>query len=178
MAQIAGVIVAALGVIVGVHWLGSPRATPLPVGSRVPDLELPFATQQGTTKLSQYRGTAVLLALFDSSCDVCPSWIAELERVSRRFNRHGLAVLGIALDEDDRKVDGLLRTQAPTFFVLRDPGQVRTRAAFGKVIVPEAYLIGPDGVVCEVWHAWFAGRSPEVVAAVKRVLPKGVGPEW
>jgi peroxiredoxin len=173
-----GVAALALAVMVAVFWIRSPRATPVKVGTTVPDIELPFAVQAGQTRLSQYRGSALLVAFLDTACEVCPSWTDELERLSRRFNRRGLAVLGVALDQDDRKVDGLLRTHAVTFFMLRDPGQQRSRAAFGAVQPPEAYLVDPQGVVREVWHDWFSGRHPDIVAAVERVLPRGVGPPW
>jgi peroxiredoxin len=164
--------VAALLVVVGYWYARSPESTRIKAGMLAPDLELPTVGSEGTkTKLSNFRGRAVLLVMYMASCKICEREMPSLERLHREFLQQGLLVLGVAVDAEPAARSEFIRRHKLTFLVLEDPNGRAVLEAFGSWKMPEAYLIGRDGKVDSVYLGSVNWQAPEVRERIQRLLP-------
>jgi peroxiredoxin len=148
------VLAVAVGVAIGVRYAFAPPSTRVRAGDLAPDFALPHhnqPTSRGTLK--DLRGSPVMLVRFDSSWHGTVPYLAELEKVHRRYLRDGLAVVGVALDPEveQRALEFVLANRAISFTVLLDPGGGVTGPLYGPARGrPETYLIDPGGRVVTV----------------------------
>jgi cytochrome c biogenesis protein CcmG/thiol:disulfide interchange protein DsbE len=156
----AGLI--AVAVVVAYRWSHAPDATPVSAGDPAPELRLFTIGSAAPTRLSQFRGRPVLLAMFVEGCPACEEVVRRLERIQRELSRRGLVVLGVSADLDPAARGDFVRRLGITFFVLQDPGGVAIKEAFGTTRLPELYLIGPDGTVRGVYLGALGEREAEL----------------
>lgn len=137
----------------GVWYAFAPRATLVQAGGRAPDFALPHYNQPTRGTLAELRGSLVVLVLFDSSWPGSAVYLAELEKIHRRFLRDGLVVVGVALDPapEQRALEFVLANRGVSFTVLLDPVGRVTGPLYG---VPrrraETYVIDAHGRVLSV----------------------------
>ena len=133
----------------GVWWAVAPPAPLVHEGERAPDFALPhfnMPSRRGT--LSELRGDPVVLVRFDSRWASTGPYLAEVEKIHRRFLRDGLVVVGIAFDPaaEQRALEFVLHNRDVTFTVLLDPGGASTGPLYGMPRDrPETYLIDTTG---------------------------------
>src|SRR5687767_6195877 len=94
-----------VGVVVGFWWFRSPETTLVKVGHQAPDLELHSLGAVSKTRVSSFRGRPVLLVMFLSDCHLCEAEIPEIERLHRRMLPRGLAVIGVAADQERASIE-------------------------------------------------------------------------
>ena len=139
----------ALAVALGVWSVVAPPAPLVHVGDLAPDFALPhfnMPTRRGT--LAELRGDPVVLVRFDSRWAPSGPYLAEVEKIHRRFLRDGLVVVGVAFDpaEEQRALEFVLHNRTVTFTVLLDPGGAATGPLYGMPRDrPETYLIDTTG---------------------------------
>ncbi len=76
----------------------SPRATPLPPGTKAPDFELPSTPDQ-TLSLADFEGQPVILAFYPEDWSpVCSDQLALYQELLPEFQRFGAELLGISVD--------------------------------------------------------------------------------
>jgi peroxiredoxin len=76
----------------------SPRATPLPPGTKAPDFELPSTPDQ-TVSLADFQGQSVILAFYPEDWSpVCSDQLALYQELLPEFQRFGAELLGISVD--------------------------------------------------------------------------------
>lgn len=110
------------------------RSTPVQPGEMAPDFSLPAVHQDGTIKLSDYRGRApVLVAIFRGLfCPFCRRALAQMSASSDKLRQAGVEPLAVvATDLDNAKLYFKLRPSKMA--VVSDP-ELATHRAFG---VPE-----------------------------------------
>ena len=170
-----GAIVAvavALSVTLGFFWALGTRATPVGPGDRLPAVELPFVMGTTTSRLDVLRGEPLLLVFVETGSPGGLSFAkGVLEFMHRRSLRKGLNLVAVALDPDRDAVRKVLGAEPITYQVLHDPGAAATQEAFGVSQPGDAYLVGPDGVVVNVFVSgddWSKNRVGEAVEAFVR----------
>ena len=121
------------------------RSTGLERGDVAPDFVLP--TPDGTVrKLSNFRGRPVLLNLWATWCPPCIAEMPVLNAIAEEYGPKGLAVLGLAGDEDAEEVRTFLASEPVKFEVLLDRnGEVGTQ--YGITGYPETFLLDREGRV-------------------------------
>lgn len=152
------VVLAVAGVAVtfalAVWYVFAPPATLVRAGDPAPDFALPHYNQprsRGT--LAELRGSLVVLVLFDSKWPGSAVYLAELEKIHRRFLRDGLVVVGVALDPapEQRALEFVLANRAVTFTVLLDPEGRVTGPLYGAPRKrAETFVIDAGGRVVSV----------------------------
>ena len=76
----------------------SPRATPLPPGTKAPDFELPSTPDQ-TVSLADFQGQPVILAFYPEDWSpVCSDQLALYQELLPEFQRFDAELLGISVD--------------------------------------------------------------------------------
>jgi len=137
-----------------VRYVASPPSTRVRAGDLAPDFSLPHHTQPTARQtLADLRGSGVLLVRFDSRWPGSAVYLAELERVHRRFLQAGLVVVGVALDPqvEQPALQFLLANRGVSFTVLLDPDGRVTSPLYGPPRgKAETYLIDTQGRVVSV----------------------------
>jgi thiol-disulfide isomerase/thioredoxin len=93
--------------------------------------------------LSSYRGKVVVLNFWVTWCEPCRAEIPELIELQNRFRDRGLAVIGIALEDDLASVQTAYRQLNVNYPVAL--GSKKLSAVFGGVGFPTTFVIGRDG---------------------------------
>ena len=169
-------LVAALVVLGFYYSIGSP-VLKLREGELLPDLELPNLEGHGLIRLSSLREKPVVLVVFDTSWPATVPYLQQIERLRARYHDRGLVVVGISTDADKEAVDNLLRTQQINFYVLRDPGAIYVRPAFGSPTAPtpDTFVIAPGLRVVAALAEPVDWRDPLERKRVEDLLPP---PGW
>jgi len=77
-------------------------AVALAVAAQAPDFQLKDAKGH-TVSLSRYRGKVVVLDFWATWCHGCKTEIPWFMEFAKRYRHRGLAVIGVAMDEDGWK---------------------------------------------------------------------------
>lgn len=155
LALLAGALVVIL-VIAGVTWLavrddGSdagtaatpPAAGAISTGDVAPDFSL--TTLDGkTVKLSDYRGTPVILNFWASWCTPCRAEFPLLRETAKAANGK-YAVLGVNTGDIDTDAQQFARDQHANWVNGVDDGTVA--ASYGVKPLPQTFFIRADGTV-------------------------------
>ena len=174
---VRGLTIAGVAVVValGVGWWFAPRALRVNAGDLAPDFALPHfnqPSQRGT--LSALRGGPVVLVRFDSRWPTSGAYLAELEKIHRRFLRDGLVVVGVALDPaaEQRALEFVLHNRDVTFTVLLDPDGAVTGPLYG---LPrdqaETYVIDAGGRVRAAHPTVRRWTTPAEMSGLGALLP-------
>jgi peroxiredoxin len=99
-----------------------------------------------TLRLTKYRGKVVLLDFWATWCGGCKVEIPWFSEFAARYKRDGLAVIGVAMDDDGWKsVKPFLRERKVKYpVVVGDEGIART---YGVDQMPMTLLIDRDGKI-------------------------------
>jgi peroxiredoxin len=177
---IAGALAALLiaaAVVVGFGYLRGKRATHVRPGEGAPDAEL-AAVEGAGGRLRDNLGKATVVVLFDSRWPIMRRYAEVLERLYRKYQRRGLRVIGICLDDSRDTARDFIRAQAITFTVLHDPGGRATRAAWGTPRGPESYLLDADGTVVAAFPDPVDWMRDERRSRVEALLPSPPPDAW
>jgi peroxiredoxin len=172
-----GLAIAGVAVLVAlaVWWWFAPRALRVNAGDMAPDFALPHfnqPSQQGT--LSGLRGGPVVLVRFDSRWPSSGPYLAELEKIHRRFLRDGLVVVGVALDPaaEQRALEFVLHNRQVTFTILLDPAGAVTGPLYGMPRdQAETYVIDAGGRVRAAHPAVRRWTTPAEMSGLGGLLP-------
>jgi cytochrome c biogenesis protein CcmG/thiol:disulfide interchange protein DsbE len=137
------------------------------VGRPAPALAVPSLAGDRLT-LAQYVGHPRVIAFFATSCTDCRSDMATLERVYRRYRRHGLVVLGIGIDGTASDARWMARQVGATFPIGYDEtGAVALR--YRVFSVPATVLVRRDGTVTAIVEGLVAEKG--LARDLARILP-------
>ena len=162
-------------VALAVFWWFAPRALRVKAGDMAPDFVLPHfnqPTSRGT--LSGLRGEPVVLVRFDSRWPSSGPYLAELEKIHRRFLRDGLVVVGVALDPaaEQRALEFVLHNRDVTFTVLLDPDGAVTGPLYGMPREQaETYVIDAIGRVRAAHPTVRRWTTPAEMSGLGALLP-------
>ena len=167
-------------------------ASRLAVIRAAPDFQL-IDAQEKTITLHQFRGQAVLVAFFFTTCNgTCPATTARLAKIQEAVAKHAdlkdrVQILSITLDPErdtPEKLRGYQRLYEVdernwSFVTGTKPDMRGTLAAWGIWAKPAAngqldhpsrvYLVDPKGDIREIYNLEFL-RVPWVVEDIKLVL--------
>jgi cytochrome c biogenesis protein CcmG/thiol:disulfide interchange protein DsbE len=131
------------------------------------------AAADGKVRLSELRGTPLVLNFWASWCDPCRAEAKVLERNHKTAD----GVLFLGLDAQDAREDArdFIAQFGLTFPHVRDPGN-ETQRAWGVTGLPETYFIGADGrVVGHVIGTVDDAQLRAGIEAAKAGRPQGLG---
>jgi thiol-disulfide isomerase/thioredoxin len=103
-----------------------------------------FERADGTQgKLTDFHGRYTVVHFWASWCTVCKQQMPELRRLHERYATHGLATVGLSLDEDRSAWEASLkRLDLPW-----QQGRLSSAASAGISSVPAYWLVGPDNKI-------------------------------
>ncbi len=107
-----------------------------------PDIEL-YDLQGNPSKLSDFRGTVVVLNFWATWCGPCRMELPELQKIYNELGGKGLMVLAVSVDEYRQFVPPFLermKLSLPVYFV--DPV---TERSLGIGTIPMTLILDKDG---------------------------------
>jgi len=112
-------------------------------GDLAPDFVLP-RLDGSVQKLSNYRGKVVIVNLWATWCPPCLEELPLLNRIQETYGPRGVAVLGLAGDDDPQTVRDFIAHNPVAFDVLLDVGgEVGT--SYGITGYPETFIVDREG---------------------------------
>jgi cytochrome c biogenesis protein CcmG, thiol:disulfide interchange protein DsbE len=122
-------------------------AAPPHTGSVAPAFALPVVVNgQGTLSLASLKGHAVYLNFFASWCEPCKQEVPYIGKLSKRYAKDNVVVVGIdELESADKAKQFAARYNLPYRVALDDSGDVG--GAYGLFGLPLHVFIASDGKV-------------------------------
>lgn len=151
---------------------GSTQTAAAQHPDRKPAPDFTLRDANGTpTKLSDYRGKAVLLNFWATWCGPCAIEIPWFTRFQQEYKSKGLEIIGVSMDEDGWKViKPFIAEHKINYRILL--GDDSVGQLYGGVdSLPTTFIIGRDGKVAFV-HVGLAGRN-EYQSEIESVLGNG-----
>jgi peroxiredoxin len=150
----------------------SPRGE---IGRAAPDflLEQPGG---GTLRLSDLQGGPVLVNFFASWCPPCRAEMPELVDADARYRERGLTIVGVDLQEPDRKVLDFAEDFGIEFELVVDrEGELRGPWRLGGPVqgIPSSYFIDAKGVIRDIHYGPM--RQSTLDEKVGLILPETPG---
>ena len=115
------------------------------LGREAPDFAL-HSSKGPNVRLSEYRGEVVVISFWGSRCATCGAQLQALERSYRTFRPAGLEVLGVNVDDDQRRAEAAAGGYPVQFPILLDPSKSVSRE-YRVDNLPMTLLVDRDGQV-------------------------------
>ena len=171
VAGVIAVLVVAVGAVLAFHYLRSPGGTALGPGDELPDVELQAVEGGAPARLRANLGPATVVVFLDTRWTATERYAEQLERMNRRYRQRGFRLIAICLDESRDALREFIARRAVTFTMLHDPAGAATRAGFGQVSGPVAYLVDRGGRVVAAYPEPVDWRREEQRQRVEALLP-------
>jgi len=136
--------------------------------SPAPLWALPGLDGQAVT-LDQFAGKVVYLDFWASWCGPCRQSFPWLNEMQSRYEKQGLAVIGVNLDKKRQAAEKFLLNQPAQFRVLLDPVGATARS-YGVNAMPSSFLIGRQGQVAFKNSGFVPSDKPQIEARIRQAL--------
>jgi peroxiredoxin len=115
------------------------------LGQSAPDFALK-AVAGSNVRLSEQRGSVVVLSFWNIRCASCSQQLAALNASLSTYQSAGLVVWGVGVDESALRAANFAAAQSVTFPMLLDPAK-HTARSYQVDNLPLTVLIDRDGIV-------------------------------
>jgi peroxiredoxin len=123
------------------------QTRPLAVGDSAPSFSVP-AFPSGSLDLKSYHGQIVVLNLWATWCPPCVEETPSLVHFAEKMQDHGVKVLSISVDEDQKALQDFIQQNHIAYPVGRDPDRSLS-ARYGTFQFPETYILDRQGKLAE-----------------------------
>jgi thiol-disulfide isomerase/thioredoxin len=122
--------------------------------------------------LESVKGSVVVLDFWAPWCVPCRASFPALDDLQRKYEKQGLRVLGLTLDENDDAIIAFLNSVPVSFTILRDvSGQAGE--AFNVVAMPTTFVLDRQGRIAARFEGGGSAVHAKVEAAVSTLLAGG-----
>lgn len=131
---------------------------------------------KGSFRLSDFNGKVVVLNLWASWCGPCRMEVPEYERVRKEYAGRGVEFIALTTEDPRTASDRVKQFVREFKFGFRhgwaDP-ETAVTLMNGRNIIPQTYVISPDGRVVSHWRGFSRDRSGERLReALAQALPQ------
>lgn len=138
------------------------------VSGPAPDFTLK-SNQGKNLKLSEHRGEVILLNFWASWCGPCRQEMPELEKLQARYQDYGFTILGVNVEEDSSKADGVLRKTPVSFPILYDTSN-KVSKVYDVRAMPSTVMIDRDGNMRYLHKGYVPGDEAEYAKWIKKLI--------
>jgi peroxiredoxin len=147
--------------------LAPPEA--VAVGSRAPEFEARTLDGGSVRRLSDYRGSVLLLNVWATWCVPCQREMPSIEKLYREYAPRGFEVVAVSVD-DASAVESIKRFAEEfglSFEILHDPSG-RILRTYQMIGVPESFLIDRRGVIRKKAFEtdWYSDENRQLVRSL------------
>ena len=137
-------------------------------GQAAPDFALRTLESQNI-RLSEFRGEVVLINFWATWCGACQQELTALDDLYAKYNRAGLVMLGVNIDDDAGRAAEMVRKLKVSFPVLMDEHKEVARL-YQLQDMPVTLLVDREGVV-RVWYDNYKpGHEKQYLERVRELL--------
>lgn len=112
-------------------------------GDNAPSFELPDL-KGNPRKLSEFRGSVVLLNFWASWCGPCVEELPALEQLYQKLKAKGFEIVAVGIDDDIAELEEFKRRFSLSFPVLADKSGI-LKNKYRVTGVPESFVLDRDG---------------------------------
>lgn len=134
----------------------------VPKAKPAPTFTLQTAGGQAVS-LAKLRGKPVVLDFWAPWCPPCRRAMPELQKISAKYAKQGVTVVGIAVDGSDAEIAAAARKAGVKYPVVIDRSQ-KVGAAYQVYLLPTLYVLDKTGKVV-LAETGFNGRQVEQALA-------------
>jgi cytochrome c biogenesis protein CcmG/thiol:disulfide interchange protein DsbE len=139
------------------------------IGSVAPDFNLPRLRGDGSIRLTDLRGKAVVVNFWASWCIPCRKEFPLLRRVQRKYRGDGVEIVGIVYNDIPSDSRAFAREQQATWNLVTDERRA-TAIEYGVRAIPQTFFIAPDGRISQ---RYFQSPSEATFdAEIEKILPR------
>jgi peroxiredoxin len=120
-------------------------------------------------QLSQARGKVVVVDFWASWCQPCGDAMPALDRLYRQYKDHGLVVVGVNVDREERNARQFLRRTRVSFPVVHDESH-SLADRYAPPTMPSTYVIDRRGVVRHVHAGFRQGDARSLETMIRGLL--------
>jgi len=123
-------------------------------------------------KLSDYRGHAVVLNFWATSCGGCRVELPWLVNLQKQYRPNGLEILGIAMDEGIGYgyIEQFARERGVNYTIVTGKGKDSVADAYGILGMPSSIYIDPAGQMVAKTEG-LPDNADEIEKNIKKILP-------
>jgi thiol-disulfide isomerase/thioredoxin len=104
-----------------------------------------------------FKGKVVLVDFWASWCGPCKASFAVMEELYKRYNKDGLLIVAVNLDEKRDQMEGFLKSHPASFTIVRDAAK-KLVGAVNIGSMPTSFVVDGAGKVHSV-HNGFRGEE-------------------
>jgi peroxiredoxin len=138
------------------------------IGQAAPDFTL-HAVAGGNVRLSEQRGSVVVLSFWSSRCASCRTQLVALNRSLTTYQSAGLAVYGVGVDDDPVRSLEFARSTPVGFALLLDPAKAVSRS-YDIDNLPMTVLIDRNGTVRDALRDYSAASEALYLRQLRALL--------
>lgn len=120
-------------------------------------------------KLSEQRGSIVLVNFWASWCGPCRTEMPALEQLAQKYRDMGVVVLGVNVETEADGVNRYLRDIHVSFPLLLDQQNIASKA-YNVEAMPTTVIIDKDGKVRALHRAYQAGYEKKYEDDINALL--------
>ena len=143
-------------------------AQDVPVGGVLQEASL-LGLNGPSRRLSDYRGTPLLINVWASWCGPCRQEMSSLERLAWRPDEQYFAIIGISTDDSPDQARTLLKGMNATISQFIDQG-LQMENMLGASRLPLTVFVGADGRILEKIYGARQWDSPDAVQLIERAF--------
>lgn len=118
--------------------------------------------------LKSLQGKAVIVDFWASWCEPCKLELPALEKIFRKYQKQGLIVVGVNVDDDVKEAKAFLKSSPVSFDLVHDKGQ-KTSSLIGIEKMPTSFILS-NGKIIKKHEAFRSGDEKKIEAEVRSVL--------
>ena len=120
-------------------------------------------------KLSEYRGSVVMINFWASWCGPCRQEMPALEQLYKRYQDLGFVILGVNTDDDPSKSRILLKDIKVSFPILYDTSNTIVKT-YDVQAMPTTYLVDRNGNLRYVHKGYKPGYEVKYAQQIKALI--------
>lgn len=148
--------------------MSQPALAAKKMGGAAPDFTLQ-SNQGSNIRLSELKGSVVLLNFWASWCGPCRKEMPLLEDIQKKYSALGFTILGVNVDKDSRLANKILDDITVTFPVLYDPkGDVSKQ--YDVDAMPTTVIVDRNGNMRFLHRGYKPGYEDDYIAQIKQLI--------
>jgi peroxiredoxin len=159
-ARCAGAIALAFGASAAVPAIAPSAAAP----------DFTLHTMNGPNmRLQEQRGRVVMVNFWATWCGPCRQEMPQLNRLYEKYHAAGFVLLGVNVDDDQRKAAEVAGKLGVTFPVLLDTDKIVSKL-YDLSTMPSTVIIDRDGKVRYVHRGYLTGYEDNYEKQIRELL--------
>ncbi len=138
------------------------------ISGKAPDFTLKSRSGKNI-RLSDFRGSVVLLNFWASWCGPCRQEMPILNAMHKRYKKLGFAVVGVNVEQDNRKAKNYLKDVKVSFPILYDTASSVSKL-YKVAAMPTTVIIDRNGNMRYLHLGYKPGYEKDYKKQVKKLL--------